>query len=84
MEYYPKTHYVTIENLKPYYQGRITISKLGNKYNSQIDLVQTETGKIFEHIADIYAIEDHREALDLSMYKLQLYLKKSKASPGLS
>lgn len=80
MELYPKTYYVTIENLKPYYQGRITISKLGSFYNAEIDLVQTETGKIFEHVADLYQLEDEREALDSSMYKLQNYLRSSKSS----
>lgn len=80
MELYPKTHYVTIENLKPYYQGRITISKLGSLFNSEIDVVQTETGKIYVHVANLFSVEDEREAIDLSLFKLQTYLRSTKNS----
>lgn len=78
MNSFPKIHYVTIENLKPYYQGRITISKLGIRFNAEIDLIQIETGKIFEHVGALYKIEDEREALDSAMFKLQGYLRTAK------
>lgn len=70
---YPKDYFVEFGG-DDFLMGRITIFEISNKYNVDIDIVQKESGKIFKHVHSLYDQDDHREAIDLSVYHLKKFL----------
>ena len=75
---YPQEHLIELSGLSPYLVGRIVIMESGNFYNVEIDIVQSESGKIHSHVRTIYNEPDSREALDLSVQYLKNFLDAKK------
>jgi hypothetical protein len=72
---YPHEHFIQLEGLSPFLIGRIVINKQGEQFSSEIDIVQSDSGKIYNHVAILYGAMDAREALDLSVHRLSRYLQ---------
>lgn len=68
-------HLIELKGLSPFLVGRITIMTQGSLYNVEVDIIQSESGKIFNHVTILYGEEDKREALNLGVHHLQKFLK---------
>jgi hypothetical protein len=75
MEEYPQDYFVKIEN-EEHHIGRITLNKV-KSFNVEIDIVQKESKKIFQHVDILFDIEDKTEAIDSGVQVLAKFLKKS-------
>ncbi len=79
---FPQEHYIELTGLSPFLVGRITIYEqlLGRfaNFNVEIDIVQNETGKIYNHVRSLYNQPEAREALDLAVQYLKEYLESKK------
>lgn len=71
---FPQEHFIELRGLSPDFVGRISILKLGSKFQTEIDIVQTETGKIYSHVKSIYDGDDPRDMLDLGVHYLKQFL----------
>ena len=75
---YPKEEYIELRGLSPELVGRISIHqnqhKNQNLFDAEIDIVLSESGKIYKHIDILYKLEDEREALNLAIHRLKKYL----------
>jgi hypothetical protein len=74
---FPKEHFIEINN-QPFFIGRITIHKMKEKFNSEVDIVQSETRKIYHHVSMIYDRDEYEDILDMSMSALSKFLKTGK------
>lgn len=74
---FPKEHFIEIVN-EPDFLGRITINKIREKFNSEIDIVQSESRKIFKHVTIIYNKDEYQDALDSSVQLLAKFLRNEK------
>lgn len=69
-----KEYYVELNGLSPHFVGRITLYPHGSNFNVEIDIVQSETGKIYNHVKSLHNQSDSRDAVDLAVYHLKKYL----------
>ena len=67
-------HFIELKGLSPYLVGRIGITTYGENYNVEVDIIHTESGKIFNHVIILYNESDKREALNLGVHHLQKFL----------
>lgn len=72
-------HLIELKGLSPFLMGRISLSQSGEFYNIEVDIIQSESGKIFNHVTILYNEPDKKEALNLGVHHLQKFLD-SKAS----
>jgi hypothetical protein len=75
----PEEFFLKIDK-NDYILGRIiihsTFQEDGTKlYNSEIDIVQRETKKIWHHIGFIFGISSREEAIDRAVQKMADFLK---------
>ena len=75
---FPQEHLIELSGLSPYLVGRIVIIENGQYYNVEIDIVQNESGKIYNHVRSLFNEPDAREALDLSVQYLKDFLDSKK------
>ena len=62
-----------------YLEGRITVEcYASNLFGVEVNIVQSESGKIFNHVTSLFNQPDPREALDLGVYHLKKYLESKK------
>lgn len=73
---FPQEHLVELKGLTPFLVGRIVITQASLGFDVEVDIIQTESGKIYNHVAMIYGETDPREALDLGLHHLKSYLQK--------
>lgn len=71
---FPLEHFVELSALSPHLIGRIVVFKDLKKLNIEIDIVQTESGKIYKHVKSIYGEEDLQDALASSIQILKNFL----------
>ncbi len=73
-EEYPKEEYVELRGLSPELVGRISVNKNRELFEAEVDIVLSESGKIYKHIDIVYKLEDEREALTMGVHRLKKYL----------
>lgn len=73
-EEFPKEYFLKIEN-DEFREGRITLNKLSQNYSVEIDIVQTESRKIWKHVDVIYNQTEMDEAIDAGVQRLANFLK---------
>lgn len=71
---FPQEHFVRLGHLDPHFKGRITLYQATSGFDVEIDIVQSETGKIYNHVKSMYNQDDPREALDIAVQYLKDYL----------
>ena len=71
---FPKEHLIELKGLSPFLIGRIVVSERGNLYDAEIDIIQNESGKIFNHIGILYGEMDAQEAFNLGVHQLKQFL----------
>ena len=69
----PKDFFLDIEN-NEFLLGRITINQYKSSFTSEIDIVTKESMKIYKHVDSLFDLEDPKEALDQSVFRLQNFL----------
>ena len=74
IEEFPQEHLVELKGLSPYLVGRITIFRHEQFFNVEIDIIQNESGKIYNHVRSMYNQPEAREALDLAVQYLKDFL----------
>lgn len=72
---FPQEFFIELQGLSPFLVGRIVIIENGAAFDVEIDIVQKESGKIFNHVTILYGQADAREALDLAVHHLKQYLQ---------
>lgn len=65
--------------LDPHFVGRIVLYQSRSGFDVEIDIVQAETGKIYNHVKSLYNQEDPRESLDIAVQYLKDYLHTKKS-----
>ena len=73
---FPQEHYIELRGLSPAFVGRIMLHQQGKNFQSEIDIVQSETGKIYSHVKSLYDNDDARDLLDLSVHYLKQFITK--------
>jgi len=75
---YPQEYLIELSGISPYFIGRIVIHQNDQFFNVDIDIVQSESGKIINHVKSLYNEPDARDALDSSVQHLKNYLDSKK------
>jgi hypothetical protein len=75
-EEFPQEFFVPLTG-EHFFEGRLTVNLLGQKYCVEIDLIQSESKKIWKHLTILYGLESKQEAIDHGMQKLAEMLKPS-------
>lgn len=63
-----------MKGLSPELVGRIAIHPNQGFFDAEIDIILSESGKIYKHVDIIYKQEDEREALNVAIYHLKKYM----------
>lgn len=71
---YPQEHLVELGGLSPHLVGRICVYKEGSKLNLEIDIIQSESGKIFKHVKSLYGQDDLQDALASALQIFKFFL----------
>lgn len=74
---YPHEVYLDIDN-EPFFKGRIVLNKVSRGFQADIDIVSTESQRIYKHVGQVFESSDADEALDSAIYKLSQFLKTGK------
>lgn len=77
---FPKEEYIELKGLSPELVGRVCITQNQNYFDAVIDIILSESGKIYKHIDIVYKQEDEREAMAVSIHRLKRYLSSLKNS----
>jgi len=75
---FPSEHFIELQGLSPYLVGRLIIQQTDIGFDTEIDIVLNESGKIYKHITVLYGSSDFREALDLGYHSLKKHLNSLK------
>ncbi|MAX67040.1 MAG: hypothetical protein QF441_16065 [Bacteriovoracaceae bacterium] len=75
---FPQEHFIELVGLSPFLVGRITLFQQENLFNVEVDIIQSESGKIYNHVKSLYNQDDARDALDMSVQYLKDYLDAKK------
>ena len=70
----PQEFFVQIKGLEDHLKGRITLYQGIKGFDLEIDIVQSESGKIYNHVKSMYNHEDPRDAIDMAVQHLKDYL----------
>lgn len=73
---YPKEFFVKISE-EEFRIGRITVNKNSRGFTAEVDIVQKESMKIWQHVEFLQSLEDEHEAMEMGVHKLTTYLKRS-------
>ena len=71
---FPQEHLVELSGLSPHYVGRITIYQDRLKYNIEVDIIQSESGKIYSHVKSRFGEEDVKDSLAGAVQDLKNFL----------
>jgi hypothetical protein len=77
-EHFPQEHLVELKGLSPFLVGRIVISEGASGFDAEVDIIQSQSGKIYNHVGMIFSEIDPKEALDLGLHQLKQFLLKKK------
>ncbi|MCB9092983.1 MAG: hypothetical protein H6620_10540 [Halobacteriovoraceae bacterium] len=72
---FPIIKKIELVNLRPYYEGRITVDQLKKEFTVEVCLVHAESQKIFQFVDQLYGFDDPKDALDSGVQRLSQYLK---------
>lgn len=75
---YPNENFIELNGLSPYLEGRIIVNQTDIGFDAEVDIILSESGKIYKHITVLYSQSDHREALDQGYRELKKYLNSLK------
>lgn len=76
---FPQEHLVELVGLSPSFVGRIVLYRVNDlNYDAEIDIVQSETGKIYAHVKSIHNQSDARDLLLLSVHHLKKFVEPKK------
>lgn len=73
---FPEEHIIELKGISPFLVGRIVITQGQKGFDAEIDIIQTESGKIYNHVGIIYGEFDSREAFNLGVHQLKQFLLK--------
>lgn len=71
LEQYPVEKLVEFTN-DPFFLGRIVVHKVKELFHVEVDVVQTESHKIYRHIGSLYGFDDFADALEMGYRELRL------------
>jgi hypothetical protein len=74
-ETYPKEVFLLLDN-NEFFLGRIILHQIGEGFSAEIDIVHSETKKIYEHVGVLHQLPHPQEGLDLAVQKLSAFLRK--------
>jgi hypothetical protein len=72
---YPKEYFIELTDNKTLL-GRILVTKTQKKFMIELDLVLTESRKIYKHLETFFSMDDEDEVLSLAVSKLRDYFGK--------
>lgn len=72
---FPQEHFVELKGLSPFLVGRISVYLTEKKkFNLEVDIIQKESGKIFNHVNSTFEQDDLQDALASSVQILKNFL----------
>lgn len=75
-EIFPQEHIIEMKGISPFLVGRIVVTRGTKGFDAEIDIIQSESGKIYNHVGIIYGEFDSREAFNLGVHQLKQFLLK--------
>lgn len=72
---FPKELFFPLEN-EPYFLGRLTINQILEEYSVEIDIVNTESKKIFYHVDMLFRRQNYEDAVQEGIDCLSKFLLK--------
>lgn len=75
---FPQEHFVELKALSPYFVGRITVYQEGTGFNLDVDIIQAESGKIYNHVDRLYGEDELQDALASAVQLMKNYLDSKK------
>lgn len=75
-EQFPKDFFVQISG-DEFRIGRIVVNKNSKGFNAEIDIVQKDSMKIWQHVEILHNFDDENEALENAVQRLSNFLKRS-------
>jgi hypothetical protein len=73
---YPKEFFVKISE-EEFRIGRLTVNRNFRGFSCEIDIVQKDSMKIWQHVEILQNLEDEHEAVELGVQGLTNFLRKS-------
>lgn len=73
---FPAEYLIEIGELSPYLVGRVIVYQNQSKYDTEIDIILSESGKIYKHIGQVFSESSSKDAFDMSYRKLKIFLHK--------
>ena len=73
-EEYPQDYFVELEN-EDFRVGRLSLNKMQESYVMEIDIVQKESMKIWQHVDILFNLPEKDEAIDAGVQRLSNFLK---------
>ena len=78
--HFPQEYFIRLHGLDPHFVGRITLYQGSNGVDVEIDIVQKDSGKIYNHVKSLYNQDEARESVDIAVQYLQDYLSSKSES----
>lgn len=72
---YPLEQFIKLEN-EPYREGRLIVSLVNGGFSVDVDIVQVEGKKIWQHVGSYFHLPSEKEALEEGVQRLVEYLQK--------
>jgi glutathionyl-hydroquinone reductase len=70
----PQEHFIELLGLSPHYVGRITVNRLNTNYYVDLDIVHSESGKIYQHIESLWDQANPEDALAFAVHRFKKFL----------
>lgn len=74
--HYPKEFFIKISE-EEFRIGRLTVNKNSRGFTCEIDIVQKESMKIWQHVEFLQNLPDEHEAVEMGVQGLTSFLRKS-------
>lgn len=73
---FPAEYLIELGELSPYLVGRVIVYENQSKYDTEIDVILSESGKIYKHVGQVFSESSSKDAFDMSYRKLKIFLHK--------
>ena len=67
-------HFIELLGLSPDYVGRIILNRLSENYYVELDIVHSESGKIYQHIESLWDQTNPEDALAFAVHRFKKFL----------
>ena len=77
-ENYPQEVFIKLENNHDQFVGRITLNKSREKFHVEVDILFSESKKIYIHVGSLYNFPDSRDGVEQGVQLLAKFVRGKK------